>query len=450
MEKTARIGRQIDKQKMKKIIKRFLSIICITFVITIFATPTIADSTGNIVTGDIGDFGTWTTEHNQNELLNNVKNDLNAFESEYGHEYVEAGVPIEARLGIVFVRALSYVSQILDSSLVRFVNIFLVIAFIFWVMLYAYQMITDGGKTKPMDAFQEIAKKGAILAIWLILLGGGIQWFFGAIMGPIFGFSSYVSNLILNATTESGGYALADNCAAIHTYATTHLGNNQIFTPEFAANIMCVPARLSGFYYGAIKFGWNLVVSGLGVSTFTLLVGLILVCLFIYTAFKFMFVAFGVVADLFLVIIMLPFTAIAETVNKTSYKGIAGDVYNGFLGLFKSSNLSSQIKKFVDASIYFISLSIIIAIAGALLASAVQLNSDTHLITVLNGDVVTLLLTGALVAYLAAHADEFAKTIGGAIDYAIGSDLQKDLKTVYNDTKKKAEAFIKALKESKK
>ena len=82
--------------------------------------------------------------------------------------------------------------------------------------------------------------------------------------------------------------------------------------------------------------------------------------------------------------------------------------------------------------------------------SAVQLNSETHLITILNGDVVTLLLTGALVAYIAAHAEEFAKSIGGAIDYAMGTDLQKDLKTIYNDTKKKAEAFIKALKEKKK
>jgi len=435
---------------MKNIIKRFLSIICIVSVAVVFVMPTIADTTGNLSTGDIGKFGTWTTEHNREELLNNVQNDLKEFESEYGREYVETGVPLEARLGIVFVRALSYVSQVLDNSLVRFVNIFLVIAFMFWIMLYAYQMISDGGKTKPMNAFQEIAKKGAILAIWLILLNGGIQWFFGAIMGPIFGFSSYVSDLILNATAETGGYTLADNCAAIHAYAATQLANNSTFTPEFAANIICVPARLSGFYYGAIKFGWNLMISGLGLSTFTLLVGLILVCLFVYTAFKFLFVAFGVIADLFLVVIMLPFTAIAETVNKTSYKGIAGDIYNGFLKLFNASSLSSQIKKFVDAAIYFISLSIIIAIAGALLASAIQLNSETHLITILDGDVVTLLLTGALVAYIATHADEFAKSIGGAIDYAIGSDLQKDLKTVYKDTKKKAEAFIKALKEKKK
>lgn len=434
---------------MMNIIKKFLSIIFIACVTNAYVPQSFAAATGNLVTGDIGDYGTWTTQENQNKILENTKNDLNEFESEFGQEYVKTGVPIEARIGITFMRALDYVSRILDKSLVRFVNIFLVIAFMFWVMLMAYQLITDE-KTRAMPTFQEITKKGAILAIWLILLGGGIQWFFGAIMGPIFGFSSYVSNMILNATTSAGGFVLEDNCAAIHAYAVSHLGNTTTITPDFAANIICVPARLSGFYYGAIKFGWSLVLSGLGDSTFTFLIGIILVCLFIYTAYKFVFVAFGVIAELFLVIITLPFTAIAETVNKTSYKGIAGDIYNGFLGLFQSSNLSSQIKKFVDAAIYFISLSIIIAIAGALLSSAVKINSETHIITIFDGDVVTLLLTGALVAYIATHAEEFAKSIGGAIDYAIGSDLQKDLKTVYNDTKKKAEDFIKALKEKNK
>lgn len=434
---------------MKKFITRFLSITFAAIIAIGFGAQSFAIEGSNLATGDIGDFGTWTTEHNQSEVLENVKSDINGFASEYENEYVQTGVPIEARLGIVFIRALDYVSKILDNSLVRFVNIFLIIAFLFWVMLLAYQMITDP-KTKPMATFEEIAKKGATLAIWLVLLGGGIQWFFGAIMGPIFGFSSYVSNLILNATTDAGGFALADNCAAIRAYAATHLTDTTTITPDFAADIICVPARLSGFYYGAIKFGWSLVLTGLGFSTFTFLIGLILVILFIYTAYKFAFVAFGVIADLFLVVIMLPFTAIAETVNKTSYKGIAGDIYNGFLGLFKSQDLSSQVKKFVDAAVYFVSLSIIISIAGALLSSAISINSETHLITILNGDVVTLLLTGALVAYIATHTEEFAKSIGGAIDYAIGSDLQKDLKTVYNDTKKKVENFIKALKEKKK
>lgn len=430
---------------MNKIIKRFLSIVLVAFTAMFAVHQSIALDTGNLVTGDIGDFGTWVTEHNQNTVLQNVRQDLNDFESEYGQEYIRTGVPIEARLGIAFVRALDYIARILDNSLVKFINIFLVVAFIFWVMLQAYQLITDN-KTRAMPTVEEIAKKGAIVAIWVLLLSGGIQWFFGTIMGPIFGFSSYVSNLILNATTSVGGFVLDNNCPSIHAYAASHMSGTTIMTPDFAANIICVPARLSGFYYGAIKYGWSLVLSGLGVSTFTFLLGLVFVGLFLYTAYKFLFVAFGVIADLFLVIIFLPFTAVAETVNKTSYKGIAGDIYNGFLGLFNTSNLSSQIKKFVDAAIYFISLSIIISVAGALLASAVSLNSQTHIITILNGDVITLILTGALVAYIAAHTEEFAKSIGGAVDYAIGSNLQKDLKTVYNSTKKKAEEFIKALK----
>lgn len=430
---------------MNKIIKRFLSIVLVAFTAMFAVHQSIALDTGNLVTGDIGDFGTWVTEHNQNTVLQNVRQDLNDFESEYGQEYIRTGVPIEARLGIAFVRALDYIARILDNSLVKFINIFLVVAFIFWAMLQAYQLITDN-KTRAMPTVEEIAKKGAIVAIWVLLLSGGIQWFFGTIMGPIFGFSSYVSNLILNATTSVGGFVLDNNCPSIHAYAASHMSGTTIMTPDFAANIICVPARLSGFYYGAIKYGWSLVLSGLGVSTFTFLLGLVFVGLFLYTAYKFLFVAFGVIADLFLVIIFLPFTAVAETVNKTSYKGIAGDIYNGFLGLFNTSNLSSQIKKFVDAAIYFISLSIIISVAGALLASAVSLNSQTHIITILNGDVITLILTGALVAYIAAHTEEFAKSIGGAVDYAIGSNLQKDLKTVYNSTKKKAEEFIKALK----
>lgn len=425
---------------MKKIVKKFLSFIGIAICVVSFCTPVFAAQT-NLVTGDIGNFGVWTTEHNREQLVSDITNDMTGFESGFEREYVDTGVPLTAKLGIVFIRALSYVAGVLDNSLVRFVNIFLVVAFLFWVMFESYKLITDD-KTKTMPTVENIVRKGLILAIWLILLGGGLQEFFGMIMGPIIAFGSYVSNIILNSVTAAGGFVLSDNCAAIHAYALAHMPTNA----DVAANIMCVPGRLAGFYYGAIKFGWSLVVSGIGVSTFSVLFGLVLTIMFIYAAYKFVFIMFGVIADLFLVIIMLPFTAIAETVNKTSYTGIAGDIYNGFLGLFSSSNLSSQIKKFVDATIYFISFSIMIAIGGALLSGAVSLNGSTHAVTIINGDVVTLLLTGALVAYIASHAEEFAKSIGGGIEYALGTDLQKDLKTLYNDTKKKATEFIKALK----
>jgi len=429
---------------MKNIIKKFLSFVSMAICAVLLCTPVSGVQT-NLVTGDIGDFGKWATEHNHEQLIGDIQHDMNGFVSGFEREYVDTGVPLGAKLGIVFIRALSYVAGVLDNSLVRFVNIFLVVAFVFWVMFESYKLITDG-KTKAMPTVENFVRRGIILAIWLILLGGGLQQFFGMIMGPIVAFGSYISDIILNSVTESGGFVLSDNCAAIHAYAASHMHDVSAMTADTAADIMCVPARLSGFYYGAIKFGWSLVVSGFGTSTFSVLIGVVLTCLFIFTAYKFIFIMFGVVADLFLVIIMLPFTAIAETVNKTSYDGIAGNIYNGFLGLFKSSNLSSQIKKFVDATIYFISFSIMIAIGGALLAGGIALNAQTHTITIINGNVITLLLTGALVAYIASHAEEIAKSLGGSIKYALGADLQKDLKNLYADTKKKATEFIKALK----
>ena len=425
---------------MKNIIKKFLLfVVCIAFCGVAVA----AES--NLVTGDIGDFGAWTTEHNRKELIQTVQNDLDGFASGFEREYVETGVPIEAKVGISFMSALTYTAHILDDSLVRFVNIFLIVAFVFWVMFEAYRMIKDS-KVKAMPTFEDIIKKGITLAIWLIILGIGLPRLFGMIMGPIVAFGSYVANLILDTVAKIGNFELSDTCAAIQNYAVAHMTDTSIVDAKTAADIMCVPSRMSGFYYGAIKFGWEMMGAGLGTSTFTFFMGLVFVVLFIYTAFKFAFVAFGVIADLFLVIILLPFTAIAETVQKTSYKGIAGDIYNGFLGIFQTSNLSSQVKKFIDAAIYFVALAIVVSIGGALIGGAVQLNSETHIISILDGNVIALLMTGALVAYIATHADEIAKSIGGGIDAGIGTNLQKDLKTLYTDTKKKAEEFIKALK----
>ena len=224
--------------------------------------------------------------------------------------------------------------------------------------------------------------------------------------------------------------------------------NTSIVTTDFAADIICVPARLSGFYYGTIKYGWEVLVSGIGFSTFTFLTGLILVFVFTFAAFKFMFTSFGVIADLFLVVILLPFTAIAETINKTDYEGLAGKIYNGFLGIFNldSFSLSNQIKKFVDAAIYFIALSIAIAIGGALLANGFQFDPVTHTVRIVDGDRMTMVLIGALVAYIATHVGDIAQLIGGAIDYTLGTELSQDTKNFYNGTKKRVEELIKNLK----
>ena len=71
----------------------------------------------------------------------------------------------------------------------------------------------------------------------------------------------------------------------------------------------------------AVAAGWKWMIAGIGTSAFTTLVGAAFIVIFIYNGFKFALMGLGVIVDLFLGVFMLPFTAIAETINKTSYKG---------------------------------------------------------------------------------------------------------------------------------
>ncbi|MBQ7185838.1 MAG: hypothetical protein IJR92_03470 [Alphaproteobacteria bacterium] len=432
---------------MKKFLKNLLSKMLITIVALMLVCPkSFADDEQALLTGDIGDFGAWTTEHNQMELLGDVKEDIQSLTSNFQQQYIDTGVPIEAKIGVAFVGGLSFVSEILDRTLVRFVNAFLLLAFFFWLSFEIYKKIIEG-KGIPRDSIKEWVKRGAILGIWIILLGGGLQQLFSMLMGPIVAVGSYVSGLVIDSVFATENIQLSDTCNAIRQYAAANTAPGTPIDAQTVANIMCVPTRLSEFYYAAIKYGWTLTLSGLGVSAFTFLIGVVFVCLFTYTAFKFAFVSFSVISELFLVIIMLPFTAITETIGKTSYNGIPGQVFNAFLGLFKSMSLSDQVNKFIQTAIYFVSMSIIVAIGGAILANAVALNSQTGALTVLNGDTLTLLISGALVAYIAMHIEDMAKQIGGAIDYAknenaLGNKLQQDVTTLFKDVKTKTTNFI--------
>ncbi|MCR5194142.1 MAG: hypothetical protein K6B71_01265 [Alphaproteobacteria bacterium] len=431
--------------------KKFLSKISIAIMALIFCVPhSFALDEPAVVTGDIGDFGTWATEPNRQAILTDITNDVNALTSKFNQQYANTGVPVEAKLGIALVGGLAFVTEILDMSLVKFVSVFLVIAFLFLLSFDIYKKMTDG-KGISKDDIKDWVKRSVILAIWLVLLGGGLRQLFSLLMGPIVGLGSYISGMIIDSVFATGNVQISDTCLAIKQYAASNLGTSSVIDAETAGNIMCVPTRLSEFYYSAIKYGWSLVVGGLGVSVFTVLVGLAFVALFTYAAFKFAFVAFGVISELFLVIIMLPFTAINETIGKTTYTGIPGQIFNSFLGLFKSSSLSDQVNKFIQTAIYFISMAIVVAIGGAILANAVSLNQQTGALTVVNGDTLTLLISGALVAYLAMHIDDIVKQIGGAIDFAkdksnLGTVLEGDVMNILKDQKNKAVKFINILR----
>ena len=157
----------------------------------------------------------------------------------------------------------------------------------------------------------------------------------------------------------------------------------------------------------------------------------------------------GVIADLFLGVMMLPFTAINETVGKTSFKGLAGDMFNGFLNIFSTESLQKQIDRLVNAAIYFVSLAIVIAFCAALLSSVVTLDLNA-LPTIDNTGFWMTALVAGLTLHFANKAADIAKDLGGSIDKSMGDAAQKDVEGLYKSTKNQISSWYKAIKDSKK
>ena len=424
-----------------RLLNKIFTKIITAFVACVIVMPSAGAAVSNLPFTEIGDYGNWMTADNILQFNNAVSEDIKNFQPQ-ANQSVSDYVPIEAKAGLALMNGLSMVSDVLDSSLVRFAIIFMILAYVFWIMFEAYAMIKNG--TSAMEFGEKAVKKAAVILIWSIILAFGPAQVFMWVMGPIVAIASYLSDLILNAVASVVGTQLPDTCAAIHDYTINNLSDSMIMDPESAAQLLCIPTRLSGFFATAISTGWQWMLAGIGHSAFTVLVGAIFVVLFLYNGFKFALMAFGVG------VMMLPFTAIAETLkDKTSYKGIAGDIFNGFLGLFSAESLSKQIERFVNAAIYFVSLSIVIAVCVALLSGTVSVDMAASVPTLDNTGFIPTVLTGALVTYLASRAGEIAKDLGGSVNDSFGTQTGKDISKLWKgtvDKYNKAKKFIKEVR----
>ncbi len=398
--------------------------------------------------GDIGDDGVWATENNLQAFSSDLSQDIEFFQSEFQNQLVADYVPVEAKIGLAFMNAMTLIGRVLDSSLVRFATIFIAIAFLFWMGFEAYQMII--GQADVKKSIEGIVKKGFTIAIWVFVIQYGPAQTFMLVAGPIITVGTYMSDMILNAVTTTAGATLPDTCATIREYAAAHISPDAIIDANAAADLMCVPTRLSGFFYTAVAAGWKWMLAGIGHSMFTFLIGVVFIVIFLINIWKFALMALGVIADLFLTIFMLPFTAIAETVGKTSYKGIAGTIFNGFLGLFKTENLTTQINRFINAAIYFVSLSIVVAICTAILSGVVDADLAAQVPSIDNDGFMITLLIGCLVAYLADKALQLAKDLGGSVDDSLGQQFGKDITKLAKNIQSQAQKYWKLYKDSKK
>ena len=339
--------------------------------------------------------------------------------------------------------SLSHVAISLQRTLSPFILAFILIMFAFWFCFEIYNSINGDNNVNKL--LSSLAKKTAIVIIWLIILQAGPVELFSTLISPIMSIGTTLSDVILEVSTSVAGIALPDTCTAIHTYATANITNTNILSPDMAANILCVPTRLSGFCYTMVAAGWELIAgesNGIGNAITDTLTGLALIIIFIYVAWKFAFVALGVVLDLFLGIIMLPFTALAETIGTTSLNYIPGQVYNAFTKVFKPESLQDQINRLVNALMYFVSLSIVIGFCTALV-SVVFIRANNGTISLESPGFWISVTVALLIYHFATKSEEIAKNLGGQIDDSMGTALRQYTQNVAKGTWKTGKDFWK-------
>jgi len=394
---------------------------------------------GNMPLGDIGEYGDWLTGDNMSKVTDSASSDMAKFQESFQTQIRSTGsVPIEAKLGLSFMRALSAIDYVLQKSLVRFVIVFLFVIYAFWITIEAYKMIREASDYKTV--LYDIFKKGIIIAIWVAVLNKGPAKIFTMLIEPILALGTTFSDFILNSVSNMYHQDFPDTCGAIQKYvadsAATDIANNNtvklLVSPKTAANIMCLPAQISVFFYHGISAAWKWMLGGFGHSGTQIVMGAICIVIFLKCVFKYAFMTLGIVANLFLTLLMLPFTALAEAMPTTTEKNYAGQIFSGFLQLFNTKKLSAVISVFVNAAIYFISLAIIIAICAALLVNVVSI-SDTPEYSAGGG--MAAILCGCLILYLANKAEDLAKQMGGSIDNTFGKKLQDDTKRLWGNAK---------------
>lgn len=417
-----------------KILSKFFVCILCAFVL---CAPVFGAS--NMPMGDIGDYGNYLTDDNLEKVNLDMTNDATKFQENFSSNatHLESSnfIPFEVRIGLMFMKALSSIDYVLQISLVRFTIIFLFLMYALWIAVEAYKMMHESSDYKKV--LYDVFKKGIIIAAWVAVLTYGPAKIFMMVISPILDFATYISNFILDSVAQTSGVKFSDTCAAIHRFVdanvATPVANDKTATllvdANSAANIMCLPGRLSVFFYNATGTAFKWFTHGFGHSATQIVMGAICIIIFVKCIFKYAFMTLGVVADLFLTLLMLPFTALAEALPSTSEKGYIGQILNGFLSIFNTRKLSDIIMVFINAAIYFVSLAIIIAICAGLL-DFIVLSEQYE-----TGAAMTTILCGCLVLYLAGKADELAQKVGGSIDNSFGKQLQSDVKTLWGDTK---------------
>lgn len=421
-----------------RVIRKILSLLFVC-ILCIGCLCNVSYAEANAPFGEIGDYGNWVTEANMSQYHDSMTNDMTQFQDNFQNNLKSTTyIPPEVRLGLMFMKAMYAIDAMLQMSLVRFTIVFLLVMYAFWIALEAYKMIRESGDYKSV--LYTIFIKGINVTCWILILNYGPAKVFMLIINPIIDIGTYLSDFILNAVAKTYNVVIPDSCAAIHQFVDEHNTGKLLIDANSAANIMCLPSRISVFFYHAIGAAFDWMVYGFTHSATAVIVGLISIILFVKCILKYAFMTLGVVADLFLTLMMLPFTAIAECVPDTKETNYTAKIFKGFFKMFNTLKISDVINKFIKATIYFVCLAIIIAICAALLTNIISVNENSQYAV---GSAMTTILSGCFVLYLANKADKLATQMGGSIDNTLGKRFQSDTKNLWDGAKATGTKIIK-------
>ncbi len=352
-------------------------------------------------------------------------------------------IPVEIRLGSIIIDGFGFINEMLYPFFANLLTTLLIIFLAFWLSGEAYQMI-NSGKTSLTNG-TTIVKKIFLVIIWTAIIQSNPAQVFAYIMGPIIQMGSNITDFIITAMT---GMPLDNTCDNIHRMVQNNTDTSflqyPLLSPEAKANILCLTARISKLYTQFIVLGFKWMGQGLLLQPLTFLIGLTLVIMFIYIGFKFMLETIGIIIDLIIALLLLPFCAIKECFSGgISYKGLEGipqQLFGSIVSIFSFGDYKGLITKILKSVLYFWILAIIIGICYEMMAYTLNLNPNILDSATLpsQGDMgfMTILLAGILTCYLIKKAPEYAKTMGGAFDSPTGESLKSETKKLYDWTKK--------------
>ena len=102
---------------LKRIFAKFM--IVATAAVLIAPCALAADATSNLPFTEIGDYGNWMNVDNILQFDSAIETDMKNFQPQ-STQLVDDYVPIVAKAGLAMMNGLSMISDMLDSSLVRF------------------------------------------------------------------------------------------------------------------------------------------------------------------------------------------------------------------------------------------------------------------------------------------------------------------------------------------